>query len=216
MTFTPGRHLQRVLVAAVAVSVLLSGCPQSAGAARRASDPALITERDLPPGYHQVGSDAGNTVSSLASGHGLRGCPAASSRPAAHTTAAVFAKGPAGPYVATMVMRYAPGGAEAAIDAFDQVRKCHALTFPYQGLDIRFTVGTLPMRPMRDRTVSIQFRGRIDTVITLSVAGDVVAVRRGDLVLVTSEFAVGSQIDDSATRLAPVMVARCARLIRDC
>lgn len=209
--------MRSLIVAAAAVATLFGATP--AGAVARPADRALITQRDLPPGYRQVDS-ANDTVASLGIGTGkaLRGCPALSmSRQPVRSTSAVYAKGPTGPYVAALALRYAPGGAAATIEALDAARRhCHFVTYRSQVGAVRFGITTLPMRPLRARTVPIHLSGRTSGMVRVSVEADLVAVRRGDFVLVSAEFAIGRRLDGIAPRIAPLTLARCARQIRGC
>jgi hypothetical protein len=204
------------IVAVAVLATLIGGTPANAA---RPVDRALITERDLPPGYQQV--DSGNdTVASLGIGTGnaLRGCPALGmSRRPVRSTSAVFAKGPTGPYVAALALRYAPGGARATMEALDAARRhCNFVIYRSQVGAVRFGITTLPMRPMRARTVPMHLSGRTSGMVSVSVEADLVAVRRGDFVLVSAEFAIGRRLEGIAPRIAPLTLARCARLIRGC
>jgi hypothetical protein len=210
-------HLKWAIVAAAAVVTLVSGCTNTESSRPAGAD--LIGIRDLPAGYRPVATGADSmSLPGIGSGSGLRGCPPLAGhapRPS-RSTAAVFSKGPTGPYVASVLLRYGNGGAKAVIETLDAARRhCRWVGYAVSGNDVQFRISTLRVPPMRDRVVPLHLSGRAG-MIGIPVTANIVAVRRGGFVLVTAEFAVGAQVDGLAAHLAPLTVRRCAERVRGC
>ncbi|GAA2635723.1 hypothetical protein GCM10010399_80620 [Dactylosporangium fulvum] len=221
--------LRRSAAAALCLVMLtLAGCapryvraevlPSAAAPSATDLRPALLTQADLPAGFIQMTTvtDADGTVN--IGGGDFPGCPALEPMTTEHTTAAAttFSKGVTGPYVTHAVIRFPAGEATAAMTTLaGTVESCRSFSQQLAGVTVRFDLTpTRPAATLGDQVVGLRMVGTTD--FNLSVTAEIVAVRRGDLVLWLNDMAIGRDGSGVAGTLAPAAAERCAQRLEGC
>ena len=208
--------LRAVLTAALGA---LLAAPAPAAAAPTAEDlrPALLTTADLPQGFVPL-TVATAPAGAVSLGGDFPGCPglAPVTGKAATAAAASFAKGFGGPYLTHAVVRLPAGAAVAALDRVAAtVTSCKSFTQDLAGITVRFqlTAAAVPAT-LGHKAVGVRVTGRTD--FGISVTAEVIAVRRGDLILWLNDTTIGTAPAGIARQLAQAAVNRCAQRVKGC
>jgi hypothetical protein len=180
---------------------------------------ALLTPKDLPIGFVQTADTSNGNGAVGIGGGGFPGC-APLNTPLATTqtmaAAVTFAKGVMGPYVTHAVLRYPAGGATAVLTRLAEAQKsCPAFSQEMAGFTVRFQLQPAGVPPLGDQTVGLRMTGVTDG-FNISVAADIAAIRRGDLVIWLTDLSMGTTAASMVDDLARLAVARCAATLPDC
>jgi Zn-dependent protease with chaperone function len=156
---------------------------------------ALLTTADMPAGFLVVEEPSSGGLSG--------GCPPLDADPESGTIAhaqVLFKKGELGPFISERLLRFSPSDAQNLITRVQSaVDTCRHFSIHDQTVGtIEFSVSPLSMGAMGDATVAIRLTGRVSDV-DVTVFQDVVAVRRGSIVILVNQTSYGSIDTDLTT-----------------
>ncbi|MEV6930735.1 hypothetical protein AB0M46_40465 [Dactylosporangium sp. NPDC051485] len=179
---------------------------------------ALLGGADVPSGMSPVATASTHTGKVSVGGGSFPGCPALEPMTTDETTSAAvsYAAGAVGPYLTHVIVRFPAGGAQ---DAMARLRStaasCKSFEQQLAGITVKFTVAAVDLPAgLGDDAAGLRMTGTTD--IGISVAADIVAVRRHDYVVWLNDTAIGTSPAGLATKAAPVAAARCGQRLAGC
>jgi hypothetical protein len=177
--------------------------------------PGLI---DAPDGFTPVAVATSHNGKVSIGGGSFPGCPALEPMTTDETTSAAvtYAKGVMGPYLTHAVVRFPAGKAGEAITQLrSTVAACKDFDQQLAGISVKFSLAAdQPPAGLGDDAVGLRMTGTTD--IGIDVVADIVAVRRGDVVIWLNDTAIGSSPAGLADRLAAEAAQRCHEKITGC
>ncbi|WP_238009075.1 hypothetical protein KZZ52_25565 [Dactylosporangium sp. AC04546] len=180
--------------------------------------PGLLGAGDLPQGYIRIASvtNADGVVS--IGGGDFPGCPALEPMTTERTTAAAvtYSQGITGPYLTHALVRFPSGEAATSMAKLaETATSCRRFTQNLAGVTVTFTVEPRPAPPsLADQAVALRMTGT--TNVNLSVNAEIVALRRGDLVVWLNDMSIGTTPPGIAASLAKAATDRCRRTLPGC
>lgn len=173
---------------------------------------------DAPDGFTPVAVATSHTGKVSIGGGSFPGCPALEPMTTDETTSAAvtYAQGVMGPYLTHAIVRFPAGQANDAMTSLrSTVASCKTFEQQLAGVSVRFTLAaTQPPVKLGDDTVGLRMTGTTD--IGIDVVADIIAVRRGDIVIWLNDTTIGTTSAGLAASLAPGAVQRCAEKITGC
>ncbi|WP_432824493.1 hypothetical protein [Dactylosporangium sp. CA-092794] len=178
----------------------------------------LLGDADVPAGFVPVAIATSHNGKVSIGGGSFPGCPALEPMTTNETTSAAvtYAQGAIGPYFTDAIVRFPAGKApEAMARLRSTAGSCQTFDQQLAGISVRFRLAAIqPPAGLGDDTIGLRMTGSTD--VGLSVAADIIAIRRGDYVLWLNDTTVGSTPPGLAAGLAPAAAGRCARTLTSC
>jgi hypothetical protein len=197
-----------------APTVAPTGAPAAAAGDLR---PALLTAADLPDGFVLTAA-ATDDDGAVSIGGNFPGCPSLAPLTGDGTRAAAvtYSKGAVGPYLTEALVRFPAGAAVPAMDRLAAaVTTCKSFSQELAGITVRFTLApTEPPAGLGDRAIGVRMTG--DTDFGIAVTADIVAARRGDVVLWLNDMTIGTTPAGMVATLAKPAADRCVAQVKGC
>jgi hypothetical protein len=208
-------------LAAVAAVVAVTGSPATAANAQAQASqdlrPALLTPADLPEGFTPIAASTSDD-GAVSLGGNFPGCPSLEPVTGEGTTAAAvtYSKGVVGPYLTHALVQFPAGGAATAMDRLAAaVTTCKSFSQDLAGITVRFTLAPAQVpATLGDRAFGVRMTG--DTDFGIAVTADIVAVRRGELIVWLNDMSVGTTGAGMVGTLAKAATDRCAQRVKGC
>ncbi|MGI5241855.1 hypothetical protein [Dactylosporangium sp. CA-139066] len=173
---------------------------------------------DAPAGFTPVAVASSHNGKVSIGGGSFPGCPALEPMTTDETTSAAvtYAKGVMGPYLTHAIVKFPAGQAvEAMTRLRGTVDSCKAFDQQLAGVSVKFSLAaTQPPAGLGDDAAGLRMTGSTD--IGIDVVADIVAVRRGDVVIWLNDTTIGTDPAGLAGSLAAGAAQRCHEKITGC